>query len=141
MPTYGHPTAPKHSLSAIVPIIVLFYPLSLVTQQAQGPSSPKFDAQTETQMKGTVDDVRLPSSAKEIVYLRMKTDPATTVEVYLCPKSFLDDMGVTFSKGDEITLSGSKVKQGDADLILAREIVKKSDTLVLRDGKGRPVWS
>jgi hypothetical protein len=141
MPTDGPTTTPKHSVSVIVPLIVLSYAISLVAQHAQGPSSPKYDAQTETQMKGTVDEVRLPSSAKEIVYLRMQTDPATTVEVYLCPKSFLDDMGVTFSKGDGITLSGSKVKQGDADLILAREIVRKTDTLVLRDGKGKPVWN
>jgi len=46
----------------------------------------------------------------------VKTGP-DTVDVYLCPKSFLDDMGVSFSKGDEITLIGSKVKQGEADLI------------------------
>ena len=64
-----------------------------------------------------------------------------TVDVYLCPKFFLDDMGVSFSKGDEIALTGSKVKQGEADLILAREVVKGNDTLVLRDGKGNPVWS
>src|SRR5579883_1172175 len=68
-------------------------------------------------------------------------DAATTVEVYLCPKSFLEDMGVSFAKGDPISLSGSKVKQGEADLILAREVVKKGDTLVLRDGKGKPVWN
>jgi hypothetical protein len=47
-----------------------------------------------------------------------------TVDVYLCPKSFLDDMGVSLGKGDEIALTGSKVKQGEADLILAREVVK-----------------
>jgi hypothetical protein len=64
-----------------------------------------------------------------------------TTDVYLCPQSFLNDMGVSFSKGDEIALTGSKVKQGDADLILAREVVKGTDTLVLRDDKGHPVWS
>ena len=112
-----------------------------MAQHAQGPNSPKYDAQTETTLKGTVDDVRLPSGAKEIVYLQVKTGTDTTVEVYVCPKSFLDDMGMSFAKGDEITLTGSKVKQGDADLILARAIVKKADTLVLRDDKGKPVWS
>ena len=70
----------------------------------------------------------------------MKTD-TDTVEVYLCPKSFLDDMGVTFAKGDQIALTGSRVKQGDADIILVREIVKGADTLVLRDDKGNPVWT
>jgi hypothetical protein len=92
-------------------------------------------------MKGTVDDVRLPSSAKEIVYLLIKTGSDTTVEVYVCPKSFLDDMGVTFSKGDQIAITGSQVKQGNSSVILAREIVKGADTLVFRDDKGKPVWS
>jgi hypothetical protein len=62
------------------------------------------------------------------------------VDVYLCPQSFLGDMGMTFSKGDEIALTGSKVKQEGADLILAREVVKGTDTLLLRDEKGRPIW-
>src|SRR5262249_2874959 len=115
--------------------------LSLSAQHAQAPSSPKYDAQTETKLQGTVDDVRSPSSAKEIVYLVVKMGADTTVEVYLCPKSFLNDMGITFAKGDQITLTGSKIKQGEADLLVAREIVKGTDTLVLRDGKGKPVWS
>ena len=62
------------------------------------------------------------------------------VDVYLCPKSFLEDMGLGFSKGDEIAVTGSKVKQDGADLVLAREVVKGNDTLVLRDDKGNPVW-
>jgi len=37
---------------------------------------------------------------------------------------FLDDMGISFKKGDDIALTGSKVKQDAADIILAREIVK-----------------
>jgi hypothetical protein len=93
-------------------------------------------------MKSTVEEVKLPPkvSEKEVAHLLVKTG-ADTVDVYLCPKSFLDDMGVSFSKGDEIALTGSKVKHGEADLILAREVVKGSDTLVLRDDKGNPVWS
>jgi hypothetical protein len=50
-------------------------------------------------------------------------------------------MGVSFGKGDEIALTGSKIKWGESDLILAREVVKGTDTLVLRDAKGNPVWS
>jgi hypothetical protein len=93
-------------------------------------------------MKGAVEEMKLPpkGSEKEVAHLLVKTG-TDTVDVYLCPKSFLDDMGVSFSKGDEIALTGSKVKQGEADLILAREVVKGSDTLVLRDDKGNPVWS
>jgi hypothetical protein len=128
---------PKTILSAVV---LLSAAVSLVGQPVQGTASPKYDLQTETKMKGTVDEVRLPPSTKEIVHLLVKTE-TDTLDVYLCPKSFLDDMGVTFAKGDQITFTGSKVKQGDADLILAREVVKGNDTLVLRDAKGKPVWS
>ena len=76
---------------------------------------------------------------KEIVHLVMKNGDEA-VDIYLCPKSFMDDMGVTFNKGDEIAFTGSKVKLGGADMILAREVVKGQDTLVLRDDKGKPVW-
>jgi hypothetical protein len=50
-------------------------------------------------------------------------------------------MGVSFNKGDDISLTGSKVKQGEAELVLAREVVRGNDTVVLRDDKGNPVWS
>ena len=114
--------------------------LPLAAQHPPNSSSPKYDVQTETKMKGAVEEVKLPPTAKEIVHLLVKTG-TDTIDVYLCPKSFLDDMGVSFSKGDEITLTGSKVKQGEADVILAREVVKGTDTLVLRDDKGKPVWN
>jgi len=104
--------------------------------------APKYDATTETKMKGTVEDLKVPEKGheKEIVHLVMKNGDET-IDIYPCPKSFMDDMGVTFSKGDEIAFTGSKVKQGGADMVLAREVVKGQDTLVLRDDKGKPVWN
>ena len=121
--------------------LVLACSARLVAQKPDQTAPPKYDLQTETQMKGTVEEMKLPpdGSKKEVIHLMEKT-ATDTVDVYLCPKSFLDDMGISFSKGDEITMTGSKVKLGEADLILAREVVKGSDTLVLRDDKGKPIW-
>ena len=112
-----------------------------VSAQKKPSSGPKYDLQTETKIKGTVDEVKLPpkGSEKEIAHLQVK-DGANSIDAYLCPKTFLDDMGMSFAKGDEITMTGSKVKQGDADLFLVREIVKGNDSFVLRDAKGEPVW-
>jgi hypothetical protein len=101
---------------------------------------PKYDLHTETKLKGTVEEVKLPPKANDVVHLMMKNGD-DVVDLYFCPKSFMDDMGVSFSKGDELAYTGSKVKYGSTDLILAREVVKGSDTLVLRDDKGNPVWS
>jgi hypothetical protein len=125
---------------AILCTILCTRPLG--AQKSREANRPKYDLKAETKMKGTVEDVILPpkGSEKEIAHLSVKTG-TDTVDVYLCPKSFLDDMGVSFNKGDEIAITGSRVKQGEADLILAREVVKGTDTLVLRDAKGNPVWS
>ena len=115
--------------------------LPSVAQKAQNANQPKYDVSTETKINGAVEEVKLPpaGSEKQIAHLLVKIG-TDTVDVYLCPKSFLDDMGVSFSKGDQLTITGSKIKQGDADLILAREVVKGTDSLVLRDAKGNPVW-
>lgn len=122
-------------------LFLVFSTLPLVAQKAQETNSPKYDLQAETKMKGTVEEVKLPPKGreKEIVHLLVKTT-ADTADVYLCPKSFLEMMGMNFSKGDELGLTGSRVKQGELELILVREIVKGTDTFVLRDGKGSPVW-
>jgi hypothetical protein len=118
------------------------YGARLLAQKNPQARPTKYDVQSETKMKATVEELKLPAggSEKEVSHLLVKSG-AETVDVYLCPKSFLDEMGVNFSKGDEISLTGSKIKQDGADLILAREVVKGTDTLVLRDDKGNPVWS
>jgi hypothetical protein len=129
------------SRKSIFLAIAVLCALPLVAEKAQE-TKPKYDLTTETKMKGTVEEVKLPpkGSEKEIAHLLVKIG-TDTLDVYLCPKSFLDDMGVSFSPGEEIVVTGSKVKHGEADLILAREVVKGTDTLVLRDAKGNPVWS
>lgn len=113
-----------------------------IAQQSQVPGPPKYDIHSETKLKATVQELKMPpkGSKKEVTHMLVKNG-ADTIDIYLCPQSFLADMGISFTKGDEIALTGSKVKQGEAELILAREIVKGTDTLVLRDEKGSPIWS
>ncbi|MBV9342021.1 MAG: hypothetical protein JO159_14185 [Acidobacteria bacterium] len=126
-------------LAKVLPPLASALLLSSLSAAQKG--APKYDPSTETKMKGVVEELKLPPKGREkdIAYLLMKNGEET-VDIYLCPKSFMDEMGVTFTKGDEIAFTGSKVKQGEADMILAREVVKGQDTLVLRDDKGNPVW-
>jgi hypothetical protein len=134
---------PRRNVLLLV-LVAVFVGLPARAQKSQPntTSPPKYDLHTETKIKGTVEEVKLPpkGSEKEIAHLQIK-DGANSIDVYLCPKSFFDDMGMNFAKGDEVTITGSKVKQGDTDLFLAREIVKGNDTFALRDEKGEPVWS
>jgi len=135
------PTA-SLGLRKILLLACLFCALLLVAQNKQPPTSPKYDLQAEMKLKGAIEEVKLPAKGneKEIAYLLVKSG-ANTVDVYLCPQSFLAEMGVSFNKGDEISLTGSKVQQGETDLVLARELVRGNDTVVLRDEKGNPVWN
>ena len=102
---------------------------------------PKYDLHTEMKTKGTVDEVNvLPlGSRKDLTELIVKSGE-DKIHIYVCPKTFEEEMGISFSKGDEIAVTGSKVKQEASDVILARELVKGTDTLVFRDDKGNPVW-
>jgi hypothetical protein len=102
---------------------------------------PKYDLQSETKIKGVIDAVNLLSvgSRKDFTELIIKNGDDST-HIYLCPKPFQEEMGMSFTKGDQIAVTGSKVKQDASDVILARELVKGTDTLMFRDDKGKPVW-
>jgi len=114
---------------------------SIVAQKSPQTIPPKYDLHTETKVKVTVEEVKLPTkgAAKEVAHLQVK-DGTDSIDVYLCPMSFFNDMGMNFTKGDAITLTGSRVTQGATNLILAREVSKGDDTFVLRDEKGNPIW-
>jgi hypothetical protein len=103
--------------------------------------APKYDPSTETTFKAVVEELKLvpASGTKSVVYLVLKSTP-DKAEVFLCPKSFLDEVGVTFKTDDAVEITGSKVKQAGADLTLAREIVKNGETLTLRFKDGKPAW-
>jgi hypothetical protein len=106
---------------------------------AQAP--PKYDPATEAKFKGTVEELKMvpPTGGKPVAYLVLKSGP-DAMQIFLCPKKFLDDMGVDFKANDEIEVTGSKIKQDGADLTLAREVVKGGDTLTLRFKDGKPAW-
>ncbi len=104
-------------------------------------ATPKYDPATEGKFKGVVAEMKFvpPTGGKPVAYLTLKSG-TDAVEVFLCPKKFLDDMGVVFKADDQIEVTGSKVKQDGADLTLAREVVKGGDTLTLRFKDGKPAW-
>ena len=103
---------------------------------------PKYDLLTESKSKGVVEEIKLVpwGAKKEISELIVKIGD-DKVRISVCPKPFQDEMGISFSKGEEIAITGSKVKQEGSEVILAREMVRGSDTLLFRDNKGNPVWN
>jgi hypothetical protein len=125
----------------LLPIAVL----AVAATSAFSQAPPKYDTATETTIKVTVGELKLvpPTGGKPLAYLVSKTDPdkeKDAVQVFLCPKSFLDQMGIAFKANEAVEIKGSKVKQDGADLILAREMVKGGETLTFRFPDGKPAW-
>jgi|SRR5580658_9120543 hypothetical protein len=131
-------------MTAFGPMCNQFLKLAAITFLATSAFSqapPKYDPATEGKFKGVVQELKFipPTGGKPVAYLVMKSG-TDSVQVFLCPKKFLDEMGIVFKADDELEVVGSKVKQDGADLTLAREVVKGGDTLTLRFKDGKPAW-
>jgi hypothetical protein len=109
--------------------------------QPENSSLPKYDLQAEIKTKGVIDEVNLMSvgTRKDFMELIIKNGDER-IHIYVCPKPFEEEMAISFSKGDQVAVTGSKVKHEGVDVILARELVKGEETLLFRDAKGTPVW-
>src|SRR5271166_4123597 len=91
--------------------------LVLVASSMAAQAPPKYDPATETKIKGVVEELKfVPSTGgKPAAYLKVKAGQ-DEVQVFLCPKSFFDEMGASLKPGDAVEITGSKVKQDGADL-------------------------
>ena len=74
------------------------------------------------------------------VHLTLTTKDGSK-DVHLGPSTYLAEKKFTMHKGDTLEITGSLVKMGGAEAVIAREVKKGSETLVLRDKNGKPLWS
>jgi len=112
---------------------------------------PMYDPTTVITFKGTIEDVQQSTMQPGHMggvnrmghvgtHLVVKSDSGTDT-VLVGPSSYVKDQGFEFSKGDQIEVTGSKVKYDDTDAVIAREIKMGGKVLTLRDEKGVPEWS
>lgn len=131
------------------PVLMIIFALlvagaPLLAQQTQSNASvPKYDPATETVFKGTVDEVRdrqCPMSHGVGSHLMLKLANGTIIEVHLAPAKFVKAYELTFNKGDQLEVTGTKVTFEGVETIFAREVKRGSDTFAFRDKEGRPIW-
>jgi len=123
-------------------VLALAIPAALAQKTTDTPVLPKYDPAKEVKIKGVIEDVKEMTMGKGEagVHLMVKTS-TETIEVRLCPSGYLKDFEVAFSKGQQVEVTGSRVKVEDKEVILAREVVQGNNTVTLRDNKGTPVWT
>ncbi len=122
-------------------VIVLLVTATALWGQKSASLGPKYNLANETTIKGTVEDLKVVPGAMEGIHLVVKTDTETLL-VHVAPEKFLKEMDSQFAKGDQVEVVGSKIKAEDGtDELLARQIVKSGNQLLLRDKKGTPIWA
>ena len=136
---------PRKALEVLfsIPLLLLVWVTPGLSQKThpEDSSLPKYDLHTETKTNGVIDEVNQLSvgTRKDFTELIIKSGD-DKLHIYVCPKPYQEEIGVNFSKGDQVAVTGSKVKQDASEVILVRELVKGTDTLLFRDNKGNPVW-
>jgi hypothetical protein len=101
-----------------------------------------YNPATETTVKGTVEEVKTMRGRRGWggTHLDLKTESGT-FDVHLGPSAFIAGKNFKFAKGDQIEVTGSKVKFDGHDEIIAREVKMDGKVLTLRNAQGIPEWS
>ncbi len=101
-----------------------------------------YDPATEVTMKGSIEAVQQLTGPRGWAgsHVSLKTD-TETIDVHVGPSWFLTQNKIALAKGDQIEVTGSKVKYGASDALIARELKKDGQSLTLRNAQGIPAWS
>lgn len=100
------------------------------------------DRTTEKTYSGRVDAVSLHECeiCKGMELTVFLKNDGGRLEVRLGPKAFFEKHDFVISRGDTITVTGLRYTERGKDILLANEIRKGGDHLVLRGKNGRPAW-
>ena len=74
------------------------------------------------------------------VHVTLKSD-RETLPVHLGPAWYVDEQKVRLERGDHVEIEGSRIDFGGKPAIVARQVKKGAETLVLRNETGVPVWA
>lgn len=103
---------------------------------------PRYDTATEVTLRGTITQVETHKGRMgwEGTHLVVSFD-AETLTVHVGPSNYLTQQEFSFVSGDQIEVTGSRIKLEGTDVLIAREIKKGEKVLTLRNSQGIPAWS
>jgi hypothetical protein len=102
-----------------------------------------YDPRTVETVSGEVVSVDQMTPRKGMgygVHLRLKTD-TETMSVHLGPGWYVEHQDTRILPGDKIEVRGSRITFDGKPTIIAAEVHKGDETLVLRDANGIPLWA
>lgn len=102
-----------------------------------------YNPATVETLSGTVESVDKVTPVKGMyagIHVVLKTDKET-VSIHLGPEWYFERLDTKMQKGDTIEVKGSRVNFAGKPAIIAAEIKKGDNVLVLRDSAGIPAWA
>jgi hypothetical protein len=109
--------------------------------RGNGMGMPRYDKASETRLGGTVAEVQTVGSAGGAGIHLVLTTPDGSIEVHVGPADWLASKHYTFAKGDRLEILGARVSEDSKTFLIARQITRGSETLILRDDAGVPLWA
>lgn len=115
-------------------------------QSAWAPGSDynkQFNAKEVETIKGTVESVGTfepHRGVREGLRLRVKTDSGRFITVHAGPQWYAQQQGFALKSGDQVTITGSRIKHHMRTVLMASEIQSDGKTLQLRSKTGEPMW-
>jgi DNA/RNA endonuclease YhcR with UshA esterase domain len=103
---------------------------------------PAYDTVAEVTLHGVVEDVRnfyCPVSGDEGTHLTLATENGM-VEVHVAPSRFLLGKHWQFFRGDQVEVIGSRIIYRGHEALIARTIIRGTQTVALRKIDGKPLW-
>jgi len=102
-----------------------------------------YDPKTVETVSGEVMSVQQMTPMKGMgpgVHLTLKTDKES-IDVHLGPAWYIERQDIKIAAGDKIEVKGSRITYQGKPAIIAAEIHKGDEVLVLRDANGIPMWA
>ncbi len=102
-----------------------------------------YNPATVETVSGTVESVDKVTPMKGMMYgihLLLKTDKET-ISIHLGPGWYIERLDTKIEKGDKIEVKGSRITFAGKPAIIAAEVKKGDNVLILRDSAGIPAWA
>jgi len=103
---------------------------------------PVYSTSNEGILQGVVQDVQefyCPISGDEGTHLLVKTADGN-LQVHVAPTRFLRDKKLSFSKGDQIEVLGSRIIYNGREALIVRTVIRGDQNLAFREPNGQPMW-
>ncbi len=142
------------TLTAVISILILLFTTESFAQRGMGGKGgggwgmgaaygKMYNPKTVETISGevvSVDKITPKKGMSYGVHITVKTDKET-ISVHLGPGWFIENQDIKIEPKDKVEVKGSRITFKGKPAIIAAEVKKGDDILILRDENGFPAWS